>query len=217
MEKFTTSTTASETTEITNPSNYMAGLSELLKRQDDELNAQKQGAVSFDKEKNFVYAVQGKIALEATEDKIVILLDKFKTGFECSECAGTGVLQQCSCRTGTNRFGSTCTKCNGEPMSFAGKDCPICKGRGTSIIIPESSKSLPTSGIIVSAGPQCTKREVGERILFGAHTGYYLPFKGNVRLRIMREHEPLCLIHMLDNGDEVLGDFIYHEEPIDNR
>ena len=196
---------------------YIDSLGALLKRQDDESKAQKQGQVSYDTEKNFVYAVQGKIALEATEDKVVILLDKFKTGFECSNCKGTGLLGKCGCDAGVNRFGTACTKCNGEPDKNVGDDCPICKGRGTSIIIPESSKSLPTSGIIVSAGPQCSKRAVGERILFGAHTGYYLPFKGNVRLRIMREHEPLCIIHMLDNGDDVLGDFIYHEDPIDNR
>ena len=74
------------------------------------------------------------------------------------------------------------------------------------LVIPESAKSLPTSGRVVSKGPQCTKVNIGERYLFGVHVGYFLPFKGNILLRCMREHEILCRIYSLDKHI-AMGDY----------
>jgi hypothetical protein len=83
--------------------------------------------------------------------------------------------------------------------------------------VPDSAKSLPTSGTIVSIGPLCINRKVGERVVFGAHCGFFLPFKGNVRLRMMRETEPLCLLHLIDtDAAQVLGDFLQVDESPDN-
>lgn len=163
--------------------------------------------------KNVILIVEGKIAVEAVEDKIVIQLDPFKSGYECKSCNGTGIGLPCvECSgTGKNRHGSPCKVCEGDPKKFEGKTCVACKGQGTSIVIPETAKSLPTSGRIVSAGPECKKRIIGERVLFGAHTGYFLPFKGNIKLRIMREHEIMCLIHGVDK-DIAMGDFMVLEE-----
>jgi hypothetical protein len=80
--------------------------------------------------------------------------------------------------------------------------------------MPENVRAIPTSGVIVSCGPDCKVREVGQRVLFGAHTGYYLPFKGNAKIRAMREDEPLCLIHAVDNN-QALGDFLQIDERIE--
>jgi hypothetical protein len=79
--------------------------------------------------------------------------------------------------------------------------------------MPENARAIPTSGVIVSTGPNCQTRKVGERVLFGAHTGYFLPFKGNAKIRAMREDEPLCLIHAIDNS-KTLGDFLQVDEYI---
>ncbi len=50
-------------------------------------------------------------------------------------------------------------------------------------------------------------------MLFGAHTGYFIPFKGNVKIRCMREDEPLCLLSSVKEGDNVnMGDAIELEE-----
>jgi hypothetical protein len=188
-------------------------LGELIGRQAiDAVKGQKN--VYFDKEQNYVYIVKGKIAIRADYDKIVILLDKFKTGFECKDCEGLGVLEHCpKCGgKGQTRFGEVCPSCYGDATKFANTTCALCRGIGTSIVIPESAKAIPTSGIVVSVGPNCKFRQIGDRVLFGAHTGYMLPFKGNVKLRIMREHEPLCSIMMLDNDENVLGDFIHYED-----
>jgi len=193
-------------------------IGEIFERQHKEGVASRRELVEWDAEKNYVYVVRGKIALQAIEDKILILLDKFKTGFECTTCGGTGQLETCPACSGKglNRFGDDCKTCGGTPGSFKDKDCYACKGVGTTIIIPESAKAIPTSGIIVSIGPNCTTRKIGDRVLFGAHTGYMLPFKGNVKLRIMREHEPLCSIYMLDteNGEAALGDFMQIDEQV---
>jgi hypothetical protein len=197
-----------------------AGLRDLISRQEKESIVNRRANVTWDKDKNYVFVIQGKIALRAVEDKIIVLLDRFKTGYECTTCGGDGLgrpCRDCLANPGYNRFGSTCTTCNGTPNTYVGSDCPVCKGRGSSIIVPESAKALPTSGIIVSVGPKCSYRQVGERVLFGAHVGYFLPFKGNVRLRTMREYEPLADIFMLDNkSEDVLHDFLQYEEPMDN-
>ena len=42
---------------------------------------------------NAVFVVQGRIALEAVEDKIIIMLDPFRTGFECKLCDGSGIAE----------------------------------------------------------------------------------------------------------------------------
>jgi co-chaperonin GroES (HSP10) len=167
------------------------------------------------KNTNIVYTVANKIAVEAVEDKIIVRLDEFKSGYECKTCGGSCIEPPCVCGgTGINRLGGVCKSCNGSPDQYAGKECRACKGVGSTLVLPESAKALPSSGRIVSCGPNCSTRKVGERILFGVHTGYFLPFKGNVRLRIMRETEVLCKIYMVDATEKAmaLGDFLTVEE-----
>lgn len=197
-----------------------AGLSEMLSRQDSSSVAAREATpfgvpakVTEDAiterapEENCVFIVQGKIALEAVEDKIIIMLDPFKTGYECKTCDGTGYELPCSCVSGVDRFLQACKKCGGDPNAFAGKECRDCNGIGSLILVPESAKSLPTSGRIVSMGPGCKKgadgqyiTKVGQRYLFGIHVGYFLPFKGNILLRCMREHEVLCRVYSLERN-----------------
>jgi len=196
--------------ELEQPTESIHSLSFIAKKQD--------GDIATQKESNTVFIVQGKIALEAVEDKILVLLDKFKSGYECKTCNETGVLETCPCiNTDHESYkykGSPipCSYCGGEPSLFTKRTCPDCKGEGTTLIIPETSKGIPTSGVICSVGPLCKTRHIGERVIFGPHVGYYLPFKGNVRIRVMREFEPMCKIHALDNN-LALGDFMAFEEP----
>ena len=166
-----------------------------------------------------LFIIGGKIAIEAVEDKIVILTDKFRSGYECETCNETGVIGLCDCersgRKGFNTVGGLCRVCLGFPENNRGKICTKCKGTGQTIIIPESTKQMPTSGVIVSAGPKCVTRKLGERVLYGGHTGHNLPFKGNVRIRIMREHEVMCLMHKVD-PNATMEDFQLLDEPINN-
>jgi co-chaperonin GroES (HSP10) len=196
---------------------YREGLGELVDRHDKELRRKYSIDYEVDETKNLVLVVGGKIALRAIEDKIIILLDKFKSGYECSMCGGSGEGRRCiDCVEGVNSRGFKCKVCDGVPDRWVGKTCPQCKGRGSTIIIPDSAKALPTSGTIVSVGPDCKSRKVGQRVVFGAHVGFFLPFKGNVRLRMMREYEPLCELFLLDTDNSVLGDFLQVDENPDN-
>jgi co-chaperonin GroES (HSP10) len=198
---------------------YTNSLGDLVSRREKEQREKYEK--NYEAKDNFVYIIQGKIALEATEDKIIVLMDKFRSGYECSTCKGSGVGTICpDCKSGFNNRGFTCKTCEGDYRRWEGKDCPTCKGRGSIILIPDSAKSLPTSGTIVSAGPKCVSRRISEKVIFGAHVGFFLPFKGNVRLRIMREHEILCTMYLLEESEETkrsLGDFYQIDEQINNE
>lgn len=164
---------------------------------------------------NVIFIVAGKLGLEAVEDKILILIDKFKSGYECKDCNETGIYVGCDCTRnrefGVNTNGKSCSfkeACSKQTISSS---CKTCNGTGQTLVMPENARAIPTSGVIVSIGPLVDKRKIGERVLFGAHTGYYLPFKGAAKIRCMRQDEPLCKIYAV-NTNEVLGDFIQIEE-----
>lgn len=167
-------------------------------------------------EDNVIFVIAGQIGLEAIEDKIILLLDPFKSGYECKDCDGTGTYKACEClragrELGVNVNGRSCSFRDACSRQVVGSTCNTCKGHGSTLVLPEKAKSMPTTGVIVSIGPHCKIRKIGERMLFGAHTGYALPFKGNARLRCMREDEPLCKIYAIDSTMS-LGDFISIEE-----
>jgi hypothetical protein len=168
--------------------------------------------------KNVIFVVAGKLGLEAIENKILILIDKFRSGYECKACNETGIYSGCECaqagRYGENSTGKKCHYKDACDKQVIGTTCLSCKGTGSTIVMPENARAIPTSGVIVSIGPKCTTRQIGERVLFGAHTGYYLPFKGNAKIRAMREDEPLCLIYSVTNN-EVLGDFLQVEDSLE--
>lgn len=175
----------------------------------------KEQDLEVSREENVIFVIAGKLGLEAIGDKILILIDKFKSGYECKDCNESGIYINCECErnghAGQNRLGGICKYCQGKHEERKGKSCPSCRGTGSTLIMPQNARAIPTSGVIVSIGPEVTTRSIGERVLFGAHTGYYLPFKGTAKIRCMREDEPLCKIHAVDNN-QVLGDFIQLEE-----
>jgi len=149
---------------------------------------------------NAVELVDLKIRLEAIEDKIIVMMDKYKSGYECTACGGTGKVR-------ANQF-----------ELIPSQTCEVCRGRGGILVIPEVSKSLPTSGIVVSLGEKTRTRQgdetalikLGTRVIFSPHVGTLIPFKGNVRLKIMREHEPLAIMY---GADAAARDFMDYDQP----
>jgi co-chaperonin GroES (HSP10) len=164
------------------------------------------------------------LSLQAVEDKIIVLMDEHRTGYECRNCSGTG-------------------KIPSSVVKDAEKQCTECEGLGVikgGLVIPETAKSLPSTGVVVSMGPItpymiCKRRlahfkasyeedsfyitevelelksipvQLGTRIVFSPHVGTMLPLKGNVKLKIMRVHEPLCILFGSDVGER---DFIDYE------
>lgn len=177
--------------------------------------------INTDAAANTIFIIAGKLGLEAIEDKILILIDKFKSGYECKDCNETGIYRSCECERNKTpgrkiygNFDKLCPYCEGNQFirdERRGKSCSTCKGTGSTVIMPENARAIPTSGVIVSLGPLCKTRRIGERVLFGAHTGYFLPFKGNAKIRVMREDEPMCKILAIDNTN-TLGDFLQIDE-----
>jgi co-chaperonin GroES (HSP10) len=173
------------------------------------------------------------ISLMAVEDKIIVMFDDYKSGFECKTCNGKTMIEDCpTChRTGTDRFDQVCKTCLGDSkFSYL---CPECKGKGGILVIPDTAKSLPTTGIVVSMGPTTpamkiiwwlrkfkflkfwlmskllnTPIRLGSRVIFGPHVGTMIPFKGNIKLKIMRVHEPLAVLF---GKDTAARDFIDYE------
>jgi hypothetical protein len=167
------------------------------------------------------------IALMAIEDKIIVMIDSWKSGFECKDCKGTG------------KVGSFI---NPELV----RSCDTCKGTGATLHIPDSHKSLPSTGVIVSMGPltpycqikkmianwkkqaerdlknsvvyadideriqeaeaelQGCLMQIGTRIVFNVHVGTFLPIKSEsrVRLKIMRVTDPMCIVFGTGNSTE---------------
>jgi hypothetical protein len=195
-------------------------VSEMIIRNDREMKEQNR-VQNYELLENVIFIIAGQIGVEAIEDRIFVLLDKYKSGSECKMCDGTGIWISCECekrgtpgRYSVGNIDRECRICEGKFAEQVGTKCIACKGHGSLIIIPDSAKSIPTTGVIVSTGPKCKTRKIGERVVYGAHTGYYIPFKGNATIRAMREDEPLGLIHSIDRN-LAMSDFLQIEDSLD--
>jgi len=165
---------------------------------------------------------------EATGDKILVAVDIFRSGYECKDCKGAGrIISSCPC-TKTKRPGykyedalpeearshNVCPECQGDPTSLeVDIECVSCRGKGHSIFIPDSSKTLPTTGVVVSIGKGVTDTGIknGGRVLYGAYSGTMIPTKEpGVAFKFLREHEVLGFIY---NGEDLGAfDFVLPEK-----
>lgn len=168
-----------------------------------------------DGEPNIIGLVELGVGLEAVGDNILVLIDSYRSGYECTVCKGTGKLHRvsrCVCdpeiedsrldfpRGSRNRFGAECETCHGSYLEMRVDDvvtCGKCDGKGATLVIPENAKSLPTTGIILSIGPEVTRKgiELNKRVVCTPHSGVFLPMKGNIPVKCYRQHEPLCRMY----------------------
>jgi len=159
-------------------------------------------------------------SMEAYADRIVVLLDEYKSGRECSKCLGKGHLGViCHYCAGIKTFKgrtdeSPCPDCSvgTGPLqkSLGFVLCDLCHGQGTSsIIVPEDSEKRPTTGVITSVGALCNliriegqwvRRPseaclaVGDRIVFTLYSGNEFELGSNKNksvIRILKESEVL--------------------------
>jgi co-chaperonin GroES (HSP10) len=106
----------------------------------------------------------GKLGIEATDDKIVVVEDRFTNGSECRSCGGTGESNtECGLCHGVGEepiqggFIVQCRACGGTGH----KPCEACNGEGypkNVIITPQTAQRRPSTGTIVSVGPLVGKR-----------------------------------------------------------
>ncbi len=165
---------------------------------------------------------------EATGDKVLVAVDIFRSGYECKDCGGSGrIISQCPCTKtarpgykyadaveGESRYHTYCPECQGDPDSKnVDVECASCKGRGHWVFVPDSSKTLPTTGVVVSIGGGVTDPLIknGGRVLYGAYSGTMIPTKEpGIAFKFLREHEILGFIY---NGEDLGAfDFVVPED-----
>src|SRR6516165_12093427 len=79
----------------------------------------------------------GPVRVAASGDRVIIVEDKFRSGYECSTCGGNGKLACTECG-GSGRYfrgdvSFKCSSCEGRGVIV----CLVCKGKGATLIVPE--------------------------------------------------------------------------------
>lgn len=135
----------------------------------------------------------GHLKFEALGDRLIILEDEFKTGYECSECSGKRQVFCPECLgQKTKPNGKKCSNCSDGYIV-----CPTCNGKGGLIIAPETAQRRPTTGRIVSTGDRVQHLRVGQNVMYSNFSGYVVDLERAgqpVCLRIVHETEVLCRI-----------------------
>lgn len=166
----------------------------------------KQSAVATDYMQDGEFKVAG-VSFWAKGDRVIVIEDPFKSGYECKTCGGSGKLDCADCDNGKSRNNQeiTCKTCSGT-RKFT---CEDCKGKGALIILPQKSMRRPTTGTIMSCGAMVgfklvgekyQKMEsyaVGERVMYGSFAGHTcdLEWQGKeIIVRILHDSELLCKV-----------------------
>jgi co-chaperonin GroES (HSP10) len=152
-------------------------------------------------------------ALRAIGDRILVLEDEFKSGYECKACGGTGHTDvKCQFCNGTTLFkgqedGGPCPDCqigtSDGRKSLGYELCSVCNGKTGTIIVPDSSKRRPLTGVIISAGRLVTEFRIGQRVLYTNYTGTDFDVKGGIKLRVMRQHDVMCEYKQLKQSADI--------------
>lgn len=143
-------------------------------------------------------------------DNIMILEDEFKSSYDCRTCQGAGKLRSnCLKCDSTGKLDAkgmalpkeahdfvVCGLCDG--FGYKDIDCSACNGKGAIVEIPKEQRKKPTSGTIVSIGPDVKIYKVSDRVCYSNYIGNFLPFNDQDRIKIMREHEAMCLLEDVD-------------------
>lgn len=133
----------------------------------------------------------GDLKFEALGDRLIILEDEFKTGYECSRCGGSCKTACTECHQGVKANGKKCSMCEGEGHIR----CESCGGKGGLLVAPDITQRRPTTGRVVSAGPKAGSVKVGESVMYSNFAGYVVDLERAgkpICLRILHETEILC-------------------------
>jgi co-chaperonin GroES (HSP10) len=159
------------------------------------------------------------LAMEALGDLLIVVEDIFKTGYECKTCNKNGLINFGSLQEldiETHKTTITCPDCV-DGRSYVNPEikcktcqgttkitCPACNGRGGTLITPADAQRRPTSGTIMSVGPDTKHLVPGDRVLYSLFAGSAIQFKQKAVVRIMHEHEVMVRLH----GIGKLGDLV---------
>lgn len=190
------------------------GLKQLIERQEEEARAKSTQEIKLDGT-NEVSFPGFPYTFKALNEKILVSIDVFKSGYECKQCKGAKFIETvCECEQAGHpgiKYGTTelerisnvlgadiansrstvvCPTCGGFYVDKRSKvQCPACEGKGAILHIPDSSKNLPTTGIVVSIGNQIDRSKLdyglGDRVLFSSFSGSMIPTKAGLMLKVM--------------------------------
>jgi co-chaperonin GroES (HSP10) len=178
---------------------------------DPKMNARVSGAVTrkADRGQLQFYAFRSNMAAAVAGDRVKIKRDTMESIYSCRSCKGLGHGKEvCPTCKGTRidiDGKSDCRSCkvlgyDREVWRSAGfVQCESCRGAGSpaGIVIPESAKSAPISGIIVSCGPWCKLYQLGDHVLHSRYAGHTLVTPDGEEYTTMHEHEVLELLKEL--------------------
>jgi hypothetical protein len=192
------------------------GAAELMRRIEDENRAKSCQEIVIDSSNEVTFPGY-PYGFRALNEKILVSIDVFKSGYECKVCKGKKRVQtHCACEdhdrpgfkysddqlgyvseslgevVATNRGEVVCPICKGDFLNQRTDiECPECHGVGALLILPDSSKNLPTTGVIVSIGKKAAleleKEDIhlGDRVLFGAYAGTMIPTQVGLMFKYM--------------------------------
>jgi co-chaperonin GroES (HSP10) len=119
----------------------------------------------------------GNLEFESLNDRVLIIEDEFRSGYECLTCMGKQWVHCDSCDgSGKSRINemARCSKCQGQKRL----KCPACQGKGVEeggLIVPEQSMRRPTTGRIVSVGQFCkefSQADIGKSVIYPDFCGH---------------------------------------------
>lgn len=140
----------------------------------------------------------GTLKMKAAGNRLIVVGDEFRTGYECVACEGRGEVNCDKCDgTGASIVTESgrCGRCRGQKVMI----CPSCKGKGGTLVIPDDKKARPTTGRVVSTGPLVTQFKPGQSVMFTSFSGHAFDLtatdiNGNevlITLWVLREDEVL--------------------------
>lgn len=183
---------------------------EVMKRVEDENRAKSSVEVKLDGS-NKVEFPGFPFTFRALNEKILISIDIHKTGYECKECKGTGKIE-----TGKKRIAGELVIGKSIKWETVMTECSACEGRGGLLVLPETAKNLPTTGIIVSMGRKAKEElakedvHIGDRVLFGMYAGSMIPTKAGLMFKYMDWY--LGVVKIEGASDMSAFDFILQAE-----
>lgn len=144
----------------------------------------------------------GHAGFEAHADRLIVLQDDYRSGYECEECGGGGEVTCENCAgSGISAIvkNGRCAGCEGRKVQL----CPECNGKGGVLVVPENAERRPTTGTVVSLGDDVKKFERGDKVLYPSFAGHAFDLTAKDRenrdvtatLVILRDGEILAKMH----------------------
>jgi co-chaperonin GroES (HSP10) len=147
----------------------------------------------------------GALTMEAFNDRLLVVEDEFRSGYECPDCVGKKKIRSpeleelvCDSCDGTGKSvivrDAKCTRCKGQGRTI----CGTCKGKGGVIVVAQASERRPTTGTVVSIGYKVEHAQRGESVIYTSFSGHVydleLPGGETIVIRVIQESDILAKV-----------------------